>query len=534
MQERGFALLLTLGLLAFLTLLLVASGVALKIETRVSDQHARQAQARHNALMALTIALGRIQTFAGPDTRSTATAASLGGPVSTVHYTGVWDAATREAKPLTWLVSGNEGENPLAVTPTSAGSAVELVGRNTSGHAGDVMAPLKSIMVRGVPGQAGPSRVGNYAWWVGDEGVKASVGLSDDTAGISYAPFDSEELRRRLPQQLALGAGAADEAGSTVFDARDATNAPFSARLFDRGQLALLRRADRLTTVGVESVRQHFHDWSVENCAVLAMTDPGGLRQDLSLRPDLRGPAFAAWANYANYMEDPAAPATPSISPSYPGASPRESLRRRYRLTPPVTASGVTFGVAPVLSYFLLTFSVRTDQSVSGPVRPLEARARWMTTWWNPYTSALVPETLQLEVAGLPSVQVINDTLGTTVATIDLDSLYGGPLCISLPWQTAGRDDQQSWLPGRVYTWSSLEDLNKNSPPPIAGFASMFYTRTLSIAAGQGVQRAIPSSTTSNAAQLHLQGNSAQVTVRLYRSLPGGGRELLRTHVSPA
>ncbi|MEO8866484.1 MAG: hypothetical protein ABI420_15785 [Opitutaceae bacterium] len=264
------------------------------------------------------------------------------------------------------------------------------------------------------------------------------------------------------------------------------------------------------------------------------MTDPGGLRQDLSLRPDLRGPAFAAWANYANYMQDPAAPATPSISPAYPGARPRESVRRRYRLTAPLTASGVTFGVAPVLSYFLLTFSVRTDQSVSGPIRPLEARARWMTTWWNPYTSALVPENLQLEVAGLPSVQVINDTLGTTLGAIDLDSLYGGPLCISLPWQTEGRDDQQSWLPGRVYTWSSLEDLNKNSPPPIAGFASMFYTRTLSIAAGQGVQRAIPSATTNNAAQLHLQGNSAQLTVRLYRSLPGGGRELLRTHVSPA
>ncbi len=157
-----------------------------------------------------------------------------------------------------------------------------------------------------------------------------------------------------------------------------------------------------------------------------------------------------------------------------------------------------------------------------------------MATFWNPFTSSLIPEDLQLEVTGLPVTQVVNDTLGGTVASVDLDSLYGTPLRISLPWQTAGRADQQSWLPGRVYTWSAQEDLNKGSAPPPAGFASVFYTRTLSTAAGQGVQRSVPLATMSNSAQAHLQGTASQLTVRLYRNLVGGGRELLRTFLSPA
>src|SRR6185312_3262072 len=52
--------------------------------------------------------------------------------------------------------------------------------------------------------------------------------------------------------------------------------------------------------------------------------------------------------------------------------------------------------------------------------------------------------------------------------------------------------------------------------------------------AGQGVQRAVSSASMSNSAQAHLAGGPAQLTLRLYRPLPGGGRELLRTHLSPS
>ncbi len=533
-RTAGFALLITLGLLGLLALILLAAATLTRLETRISDHSLRQAQARQNALMALHLALGRIQKFAGPDARLTATAEAFAGTPGTGRYTGVWDASTAGPEPLTWLVSGNEGADALRVTPASGVDSVELVGVNTSGAPNDIVAPRQAIYSRVVPGLTGDAIVGHFAWWVGDEGVKASVAYADRTGELTHAPYDSAELRRRVRQQISLGAGPADTNGQAVFEPQDVNNAPLAHRVLATSQLAFLRRPDGMASVGPDAVRRNFHDWTANSCAVLAMTRPGGLRQDLSLKPDLLGPAFAAWTDYDRYMEDPAAPAAPVPTPAFPTTNPREALRRRYRMTAPLVAAGIMHGVAPVVSYFLITFNIRTDQSVGGSTRPLEVRARWMATLWNPFTSALIPEDLQLDVTGLPVVQVVNDTSGGTVTSIALDTLYGAPLRISLPWQTAGRDDQQSWLPGRVYTWSAQENLNKGSAPPAAGFGSVFYTRTLSTAAGQGVQRAVPLATMANSAQTHLQGAPAQLTVKLFRNVPGGGRELLRTHLSPA
>ena len=533
-RAGGFAVLLTLLLVTLFALLLMALAVFTKVETRISDNTLKQAQARQNARMALNIALGQLQKYAGPDTRVTATAEAFGAASGTSRYTGVWDSSVPGPAPLTWLVSGNEGANPLDVTPAGAGNPVELVGANSSGTVNDIIVPKQAITSANVPGQAGGITTGNYAWWVGDQGVKAAVSLPDHTEGITYPPFDSAELRRRIRQQLALGAGPVDAAGHVIFESRDAANASLAPNVMDLTQLAFLRGPDGTAVVGQSVVQQNFHTWSANNHAVLANTMSGGLRQDLSLKPELLGPAFAAWTDYSVYMEDPAAPATPALMPGYPEGAPRDAMRRRYRMIAPYTGSGIAHGVAPVLSYFLITFNVRTDQSVSGGTRPLEVRARWLVSLWNPYTSSLIPEDLQLEVANLPSVQVINDTAGTTVTTVALDSLYGGPLRISLPWQAGGRFDQQSWFPGRVYTWAAQENLNKGSAPPGTGFSSIFYTRTLSTAAGQGVQRSVPFVTMPNAAQAHLVGNQTQLTLRLYRSLAAGGRELLATYLSPA
>ena len=525
-HRGGFALMLVIGLLTILIVLLLALAALAQIEARDARATVAETQARRNALMALQLGLGCLQKYAGPDTRVTATAQSFGEGFGTSHYTGVWDATAPGVTPLTWLVSGNEGTNSLARSPSDIGETVELVGLHTAGAAGDVLAPKQPLSSDGVAD-------GHYAWWVGDEGVKAAVVDAASVGDINYPPFDFAEGRERIRQQVPLGAGPAGTAGQPVVEPRDGANATVLSRIFTLGQIAYLNRVGSATPVGADPIRVAYHDWSPGNEAVLATTNPGGLRRDLSLRPDLLGPAFAAWANYPAYMEDPASPVGPAISPVYPSGDPRNALRRRYRLTAPLVANGIQHGVAPVLSYFLITFNVRTDPSASGSLRPLVARARWLVSLWNPYTSAMVPEPLQLEISGLPNVNVINDTLGVSVASLSLDSLYGAPLRISLPWVPAGRDDQQSWLSGRVYTWAAQEDLNKGSPPPAGGFASVFYTRNLSTAAGQGVQRAVPSASVANSAQLHLNGAASQLTVRLYRTLSGGGQELLRSFISP-
>lgn len=526
---RGFALVLTVTLIAFLAVLLTGFGLLARVEQMVASHGADQAAARQNARMAFAIALGELQRHLGPDQRATATANAGLSPSGTAFYTGVWDTGAPGSAPTTWLVSGG-ASNPAAVPSLVAGESVVLVGPSIADGAAEVVVPM--VEVRSSHLAPPSSTVGHLAWWVGDEGVKASV-LAAPEAGAAHAPpFDSPEIRRLGRRQLGVGAGPADSSGRLFFEPLERREAGNPSRVLEFNQLASLPSKDG-NELGADRLRRYFHAWTLNHRGVLTDPKRGGLRQDLSLRPDLLGPAFAAWANYAAYMEDPAAPLTPRMAPPSAASPPTESLRRRYRLTAFEASSGIGFGVAPVLSYFLLSFNVRTDQAASGPVRALEARARWLVSLWNPYTSALVPENLELEIDHLPTVRVMNDSDGTASAAISLDAIYGAPLRVQLPWEPAGRDDQQSWLPGRVYTWSAKEEVNKTQPLPAGGFASAFYTRSLSSAAGQGVQRLLGGAAMANAALAHLQGAATRLSLRLYRVDGAGRRELLRSFASP-
>ena len=174
--EGGFALLITITLLAFLVLLLVSLASLTRVETQVASNTQSISQARQNALMALNIAIGQLQKYTGPDQRVTAAAdissaadgtrlaatslaqntASANGtknglaPVSataslqkgTRWWTGVWgrsgSAYSTPAKSiyeetpspvlLNWLVSGNEDRDlsvdsgGLVKTSTSDGA----------------------------------------------------------------------------------------------------------------------------------------------------------------------------------------------------------------------------------------------------------------------------------------------------------------------------------------------------------------------------------------------------------------------------
>ncbi len=585
----GFALLMVVTLLAFIVLLLLGLAVYTRIETAAAGNTQRQAQARENALLGLNVALRQLQEHAGPDARVTATAAHFEGTNGTRHYTGVWNAAPPAGDsltlPRTWLVSGNEftvpdttegaaaGSRvpaPLAVTPaTLTGRTVDLVARNSLGLAltnpnrtDVVAAPLVDLTATGIPGAPATANttIGRYAWWVGDQGVKAPVAVPDATTAITFAPFDSAELRSRIRQQLPLGAGAAGATdGATLFEPQDTNNASLIAgqKVTTAGQLAFLRTPNSTAQLGVTRLQQNFHAWSPNNFAVLANTKDGGLRQDLSLAPGALGGAFAAWANYSAYMEKyipdpPVVPAdgeggttpapvvstTPPISPAYSS----DPLRRRYVMTPHQIADNGAHQVAPILTYFLLTFNVRTENE-STATRPLEVRARWMLSLWNPYTSALVPENLRVEVSGLPTtVRVVNETPTRegVAGEFSLRSAFGSPLRINLPWdattipEATPAEDRQSWLPGRVYTWRSAENTTKDSSPPASGYDSRFYSQTLS-EGGAGVIRPVPDPAVMDGNDVgHLEVSGAdQLTVTLYAVRPEGDVRLGR-FTSPA
>ncbi len=527
-------MLITVTLLAFIVLLLVGLATYTRIESAAAGNSQRTAQARQHALLGLDVALAQLQKNAGRDTTVTASA----GAFSTVnsHWTGVWDAAPATATGATaqsWLVSGSEipGARINPATSVTSTNAIELVGRNSTGTANNVVVAKQAVTSVGVPGNttATPVTIGNYAWWVGDQGVKAPVGIGDTSSAVNYDPY-SAELRSRIRQQISLGAGPAS------FEPRDTANAFLIRNLSATNQFAFLKNSAGLS-LGLTPLQQNFHTWSPNNFNVLADTARGGLRQDLSLFspavPSPLGSTYDAWADYTSYMEDPAVGAGGAFPPSPPFSA--DPIRRRYMMQPGPPA------IAPVLSYFLLSFNVRTQGGAAG-LSPLEVRSFWKIGLWNPYSAALVPDAgLRIEVTGLPDLRVDNDSSGGVAAAFSLQSLYGGgagnPLKIILPWDStppSGRSgaDRLSWLPGRVYNWRSIEELTGTVPTD--GYPSRFYSKSYT-AAGEsngGAIRPVALGSVKGTDLCHVDGEAGTITVKLFAVRAGGDVELA-TFTSP-
>lgn len=192
--KRGFAIIVTLSLMILLTVIAVGLLTLSSISLRASGQTQSMAVARANARLALMLAIGDLQKYAGPDQRVTARADILDTPTKKIQnprLTGVWkswdikattppsaaeyDKPARDAKFLGWLASSIDGiaagkipfaDNPLFKDPTKS---VTLWGKSSLGNAA-----LPEDLVSAIKVPTGGSR-GAFAYAVMDEGVKVRI-----------------------------------------------------------------------------------------------------------------------------------------------------------------------------------------------------------------------------------------------------------------------------------------------------------------------------------------------------------------------
>ena len=490
-------------MLAFLILLLTALATLTRVETQVAANHQSQAQARQNALLALNIALGQLQKHAGPDARITARAEiTATATVANPQFTGVWTAGGTGAEPAVWLVSGSErpGSTAADVWASAPDPMDDALTDDTVFLAGNVSvavnpaAPTAAEKARRIklakqdifaPRGGGPvlsataaPRIGRYAWWIEDQGVKASLALPDRSDRVTYAPWSTPIQRRRIRQQLASTPNYFRASSATTVFPKEGFD-PLSAgaslgRVQTHEQLGYLTPA---SGVMAEFLRAHRHEFTPVARSVLANTRTDahrGLMRDLSLKPDALGAAFAAYADYRAYTETPGA-TLENTSPAYPEIGDVDSPRRRCRLVPPVSAASagglpdLVFGISPVLTEFMLQFKFERSSA-----NRLAVKARLYAALWNPYTAALAPTTtddLALEITGLPQVTV-TDAVTSASTTVDLQTMLpaaikgsGGELRVGLPFgegkTTNGtKADRASWLPGRVYGWTTETGAN--------------------------------------------------------------------------
>lgn len=452
-RNAGFALLITITLLAFLVLLLVSLASLTRVETQVATNSQKISQARQNAMLALNVAIGSLQKQAGLDQRLTARAdltstATLRQP----YLTGLWESVAGVPTLRSWLVSGNEGANPLSLTPANApdpavaagADEVFLVGEATVATSAErvklVRQPLvvPSAQIPGFGSAGADVVVGHYAYWVGDQGVKSSAALNDQSDTLNYD--DTRPAAAAIANASASGSNwTADPVQRArlrqLSQPRPRSEKQFTSFLPDSvAQLANALTYQQLPLGGgitANESRARFHDAAAVNYAVLVdhSVANGALRQDFS---DSTQTASSAIKNYIRER-----PATITGLQTFHDQKQAES--KTDTIFP-------MFSKGPVLTECAIRF-----QFYRNGTNQLALKYEIQAELWNPYAVTInASADLSLQFTNLPVVTV---TVGTSSYAVDLNAqLLQGSTYIPIVATVSNNASTgiTTWAPGQI------------------------------------------------------------------------------------
>ena len=304
-HSPGFSLILSLTMMAAMVMLVVTISAFVTVESRMAMNQQLTTRARLNAIVSMRLALAHLQQEAGPDRRATARADITQPEVIFAYkfrnpmWTGVWRSDFPDLPPA-WLISGRADQTAgkqsvslfqTASTPTypsgywapwhsgynpGAETLVPLVGTASAAAAeGTKPSGLVSLPKITLPDD---DIAGSYAYWIGDEGIKARINLREVR---SEDPNDTAQLISiRSPVTQGILKNLINPSQLDAFT--QLKEAP------------LLSGVDSaLNALGSSDVRKYFHDITTVSSGVLADSLHGGLKRDLSLAFELSDDQFA-------------------------------------------------------------------------------------------------------------------------------------------------------------------------------------------------------------------------------------------------
>ncbi len=298
-KQKGFALVATITIMAILALVALAMLSLGTVETRAAKHNNARLEAQANARLALAIALGELQKSAGADQRVTAEADITGAAGhGKHHWVGVWSSQDNDNDGLAdgdflgWLASSATVSKNLLYSEISTPAPEEsdpawasMVG---AGSADTTSEPKNAVLAEKVPLYDKSDEFstneasGHYAWWVGDEGVKARVNLENTQENLALAGQQTE--RAAIEVMAGFEEVAKDEEN---LDTAITTN---SLRL--------------IPGVAKDAFKKNFHSVTSHSYALATDTKNGGLKTDLSLLFEMNDAEFEAIApaDYAAYV----------------------------------------------------------------------------------------------------------------------------------------------------------------------------------------------------------------------------------------
>ena len=344
--RAGFSIILSLTMMTMIVMLLLVLMTFLTVESRASKWSILSTRSRLNALMSARLALAHLQQATGPDTRSTATGelACTPAPISPFdpgmnwtqrpgqgqrYWTGAW-RTDKPDEPPQWLISGKGGkaltnatsylaqsvslsgatdysadksywapwqrDYPITYAAGNKESYATVVGNGSAtldpgpdglqGTADDIDGRVALPKIP-LPGPWTNSTTGSFAYWIGDEGVKVSLGLTDPRDATKAAPAALETVNAlrspgRRGTEMLLGLKSVN------------IKEPKFSSVLSPASLPLLPGYDLSdpAAAGLPPAKLAFHHHTLWSAGVLADSYRGGLRRDLSLAFEMEDSLF--------------------------------------------------------------------------------------------------------------------------------------------------------------------------------------------------------------------------------------------------
>ena len=364
-SRRGFSLVVSLVMMALMLMIVITLVSFVYVQSKLTESRIKRTQAQLNAISGMRIALGQLQLLTGDDQRVTATADIFGDsgneslpsgePTDGKRFwTGVWATGGLDKskirdwsvynpnkKPfLGWLVSDYDSskevyspnENPVSSSTASTNSStllkvvqdaftyddekidiITLVGAGSLGEnkdaADEYTLSKRQVKVRRVAltkfsaasTEAIRPTTGGFAYWVGDEGVKARVNIPDDSEDAFLKNSDWDRLFNTVAHRNGVSlidglenfdnwwdkdAAAVSKVGSTRLGyVTSVANLPLYAEAVGGAN------ADTIQ----ENAQKLFHDISFSSTGIFTDTYNGGLKTDLSLAFEMPWFSESGW-----------------------------------------------------------------------------------------------------------------------------------------------------------------------------------------------------------------------------------------------
>ncbi len=411
-KREGFALIVTVSIMAFVVLILLAMASLVSVETKVADNNKSFLMARQNALIGLRKAIGKLQQNAGPDQRITAKGnfvLDISDPdyAKMKNWTGIWDFPSASSfpppLPSVWLVSDGESETTEGVVTLVGSGSTDT---NILGN--EIVVERKEIKTSYFPGLSGEQGIGHYAYWVGDEGVKAKANIGGSLEIDTLSP----SVRKVLAQRAGIESIQYWDEAETEWK----ISFPLYTGEADN-ELKKLLTIDQISLLDggyLTNSKRHFHDLTLHSKGVLVNPKNGALKKNLTAFFEGNvTPIEPAWKVMKSYYQ---------LQYQVNGSGSTASI-------PPQThePSSTQHGVHPMLTQVVFGLGGSYDDASPG-VNELRQQYFIGVALWNPYNIELESATYELDLGTVNGEDAVvthrfvtNDPVSPVTTNYDFD-----------------------------------------------------------------------------------------------------------------